>query len=232
MIRVGSVVAHVGYQFGRGGSIPAPTLHFWIDSAADEAEQLVKEFHYSHRIPSNVQMVMTAHLDGGLFGNRGPIAGCVFYSIPPTRWSVPVLELSRLVRHPERSFQLSQLIAASTRAIRSKGLADLLVSFADRQQSHHGGIYQASGWKYDGCRAPSVEGIIVDGEFIPGRSANSRFGTRSVSKLGAMGIIAADKKDEGKHLYWKPLTVAGTKQAETIGLKSTPYPKPKAQATR
>ena len=34
--------------------------------------------------------------------------------------------------------------------------------------------------------------------------------------------------DEGKHLYWKPLMVAGKTRAKRLGLRDEPYPKPNA----
>jgi len=228
--RVGSVKAHGGYQPDGGGSIPAPTLHYRIDSASDEAEALVKNYHYSQRWPGNVQLVMTAHVDGGLFGNRGQAVAAVVYSSPPTRWSESVMELSRLVRHPLFTVSLSALIAASVRAIRKKGLVDLLVSFADVQQGHHGGVYQASGWSYTGCREPAMEGVIVDGQFVPGRSANAKYGTRSPARLAERGITAEAKWDEGKHLYWKAVTETGRAKAATLKLEALAYPKPDVAA--
>lgn len=228
MTRVGSVVAHGGIPSRSGGSTPAPTLHFWVDVGKDEAISMVEKHHYSARWPAAVQMVVTAHRDGGLFGNRGEAVAAVVYTIPPTRWSVDVWELARLVRLPTaQDVQLSGVIAASVRAVRKHQGADLLVSFADVQQGHHGGVYQASGWFYDGQRAAAMEGITVDGQFIPGRSANHRFGTRSPAKLADMGVSAEAKWDEGKHLYWRPVSKTGASKASGLGLKQCAYPKPK-----
>jgi len=167
-----------------------------------------------------VQMVMTAHSGGGLFGNKGDALAAVVYSIPPTRWSEPVIELSRLVRRDDSRLPLSWLIAHSIRAIRRKGIADLLVSFADKQQGHHGGVYRASGWNYAGLRKPASEGVIVGGEFVPGRSAVGRWGTRSVSRLADIGVTAEDKMDDGKHLYWLAVTPKGRQQAAALELEA------------
>jgi hypothetical protein len=182
---------------------------------------LVERYHYSHRWPSNVQLVCTAHESGGLFGTRGDAVAAVVYSIPPTRWSKPVLELSRLVRRDDTKPPLSWLIGMSIRTIRRKHVADLLVSFADHQQGHTGVVYRSANWRYHGKRADSVEGVSVDGLFVPGRSANSRWGTRSVSKLREMGIEAVEVRDEGKHLYWYPVTKAGETYAAELDLCDT-----------
>src|SRR5688572_4958593 len=103
---VDSVAAHGELPVHKSGSIPASTLHFWFGEHAD-AMDLVERFHYSHRWPSNVQMVATAHTAGGLFGNKGECVAAVVFSIPGTRWSEDVLELSRLVRRDGERVPLS-----------------------------------------------------------------------------------------------------------------------------
>lgn len=216
---VASVTGHERRPSAKSGSIPAATLHLWIGET-DEAANLVERYHYSHRWPSNVQFVMTAHESGGLFDNKGRTVAAVVYSIPGTRWSVPMLELSRLVRVDDAIPPLSWLIAQSLRRIKRDRLADLVVSFADVQHGHHGGVYRASNWRHHGIRPASVEGVIVNGTFIPGRSANSRFGTRSPEKLREIGIDAQAKWDQGKHLYWYPITPSGLDAANAVGLQS------------
>jgi hypothetical protein len=102
------------------------------------------------------------------------------------------------------------------------------VSFADWTQHHHGGVYQAAGWMYDGLRDPATDGIFVDGKFFPDRTCNHKWGTRSPDKLRELmpGKVIEKHYDEGKHLYWKSLNVAGKTRAKRLGLKSLPYPKP------
>jgi len=199
-------------------------LHFHVGRYG-EAVELVKRFHYSRRAPSNVQCVGTYHEDGGLFGDYGHAVAACFFSLPPTRWNEEVWELSRLVRDSAPR-PLTALIAQTCRAAKAKG-ADLLVSFADRTQGHHGGIYQAASWAYDGARERRMDGVIVDGRFVPGRSANAAWGTRSPEKLTQLlRKPVAPHYDEGKHLYWRALTKEGNRRAKRLGLKSLPYPKP------
>jgi hypothetical protein len=115
-----------------------------------EADNLVTLFHYSKRPPSNVQQVVTWHEDGGLFGGDGIAVAACYFSIPPTRWSEDVFELSRLVRRPDCNQPLTILISEACNLVKSK--IDLVISFADWTQKHHGGIYQAASWKYAGAR--------------------------------------------------------------------------------
>jgi hypothetical protein len=220
-----SVAAHGVLPTRKGGSIPASSLHYWVDTATNDAIELIERCHYTGRAPDNINLVVTAHESGGLFGDRGRCVAAVVFTNSGTRWRFPVLELSRLVRRDDIRPPLSQLVAFATRVLRRRG-RDLLVSYADVQQGHHGGIYQAAGWTYAGCRSAGSEGVIVNGEFIPGRTANNRFGTRSIPKLAERGIVASDKRDEGKHLYYRVLSNLGKDWARSLGLDDLPYPKP------
>jgi hypothetical protein len=195
----------------------------------DEAVDLVKRHHYSRRVPSNIQFVGTLHDCGGLFGDYGRAVAAVFFCFPPTRWSEPVLELSRLVR-ADQQVPLTQMVAFSCRRLKAMG-HDLLVSFADKTQGHHGGIYQAASWNYAGARERCVDGLIVDGVFVAGRSCNSRWGTRSPAKVSAiLGREVVPHYDEGKHLYWRALGSRGDAKAKRLGLADLPYPKPRLEA--
>ena len=202
-------------------------LHFRVGDVV-AATGLVETFHYSHRMAGNIQLVGTWHESGGLFGDYGPAIAAVVFSIPPTRWSEPVWELSRLVRRDDAKITLSSLISQTVSFMKRSRPCDLLVSFADNTQGHHGGIYQACSWNYAGKRDRSVDGCIIEGTFVPGRSLNSRYGTRSPEKL--KGIVGTQNiephYDEGKFLYWKPLSKNGGRQAATLGLEALPYPKP------
>jgi hypothetical protein len=202
-------------------------MHFRV-GLIGEASDLVEQFHYSGRVPSNIQCVGTWHADGGLFGDQGAAVAACFFSIPPTRWSEDVLELSRLVRHPDAAVALTGLIGATVRHLSRQRLTDLLVSFADATHKHHGGIYQAASWAYAGQRERCMDGLMIDGMFVPGRNANHRFGTRSPTKLRERMPDRSIEPhfDEGKHLYWRPLNKAGRSKAERLGLDALPYPKP------
>lgn len=196
----------------------------------DAADRLVKHYHYSHRIPSNVQLCATWHAEGGLFGDSGPAVAAVYFSLPPTRWSEEVWELSRLVRAEGQPCPpLTGLIAKAVTWCKRKG-AHLLVSFADFTHDHHGGVYQAASWNFHGKRDRQMDGCVIGGVFVPGRSLNSIYGTRSPSRLKERkGIEAEPHFDEGKFLYWKAITKEGKRRAESLGLECNSYPKPTAQ---
>ena len=195
----------------------------------DEVWPLVRDFHYSARMPAAIQHIYVVRSAGGLFGDTGDVLAACIFSIPPTRWAEPVIELSRLVRNPDYREPLSSLIAFSCRHLRRLG-EPLAVSFADWTQKHHGGIYQASGWNYAGMRDRAMDGLIVDGRFVPGRSCVSAWGTRSPDRLRERfpNKVIEPHYDEGKHCYWRALTRIGIKRAGVLNLTSLPYPKPNA----
>jgi hypothetical protein len=190
-----------------------------------EADKLVEVFHYSGYIPSNIQFCATMKRDGIAIAS-------IFYSIPATRWSEEVLELCRLVRNEEIVPKpiLTSLISFSIKQIRRERKFDLLVSFADSTHSHHGGIYQAASWNYHTLRKPSHDGFIIDGDFVPRRTCNHRWGTSSRTKLveilEAKGTSCVPHLDKGKHIYWKALDNNGKRKAERLRLTKSVYPKP------
>jgi hypothetical protein len=220
-----SEVVSRSHPASNGGSIPASALFFRVNEV-EEAKRIVALHHYSRRWAGST-LTGTFHLSGGLFGNCGEtVAACVF-ATPPTRWSEPVVELVRLVRKPGPRVPLSKLVSMTIARVRAMGY-DLAVSFADAAQDHHGGVYQSCGWHYAGKRERAMDGLIVDGVFVPGRSCNSAWGTRSPEKLRTIlpkSTIVAHY-DDGKHLYWKAINKSGKTKATRLGLPSQPYPKP------
>ena len=206
-------------------------ISFWANERED-ADHLVLLHHYSRRVPANIQWCGVAYGKGGLFGNKGNPLAAIFFSIPPTRWAEEVWELSRLVRVPDSCFPLTRLVSWACKAVRTIS-PGLLVSFADSTHKHHGGIYQAASWHYHGKRDSNMDGLVVNGEFVPGRSCNSAWGTRSPCKLKEIfpSYEIEPHYDEGKHLYWRSLNREGQRKAERLGLVSSPYPKPGRQGT-
>jgi hypothetical protein len=166
-------------------------------------------------------MVGSLHLDGGLFGGDGPMVAAAIWTFPPTRWAEQVVELARLVRGNDR-VPLTFLLSRCVRELRHRGY-DLLVSFADKTQGHEGYVYRAGNWRYAGYREKRMDGLIVNGKFIPGRSCNTLFGTRSLDKVRALkpGQTVEPHYDEGKHCYWFALGKRGEAKAARLGLTTT-----------
>lgn len=189
------------------------------------ARRLVLDHHYSARMPACLKLGFGAI-------DRGPprqTMACALYSWATGRWPPNMAwELTRLVRLPEYDQPLTKLISKSVAYIRRNNLIDLLVSFADLEEDHHGGIYQAASWIYSGMRGQRVDGYNIDGNFVPARTCFSKYGTTSLSGIRTKLPKAEVEEhyDQGKHLYWKPLSKQGMAKGVGMGLESVPYPKP------
>ena len=192
--------------------------------SAKDAADLLSAHHYLGRLPK-ATMIVAAVFDGE---NPRPVAA-VFFGFPATKWQVPVLELTRLVRSPECTMSLTQLISFACNKIKQdKNLPQLLISYADPEASHHGGIYQAASWNFHEKRGKYTDGGIVNGVFVPWRTLRHRYGTSSPIQVGLKNpdLNVQVHKAEGKYLYWRALDGRAKGDAKRVGLESNPYPKP------
>jgi hypothetical protein len=204
-------------------------VYTFAEHALAGVRDLVRQYHYSHREKS-CPLVCGGLLISGLNYPPRLIAGCIF-TPSMGKWAVPVAELQRLVRHPDFTPPLTMLISKTVKLLKRRpDCPAIAVSYADSTQGHHGGVYQAASWNYALKRDVSNDGIIINGDFIPGRSCNAKFGTRSADQLQALHPDWVIEKhwDLGKYLYWIPLTKRGERTAFTLGLEKRPYPKPTA----
>ena len=199
-------------------NVPEDNTDRYVFGNNINAQNLVLRYHYSKRLPGSPVCVCTQ------YRNHVAVAA-VFFSSPPTRWSEPVIELSRLVRKEDVEPKpiLTKLISEGVKECKRLKF-DLIVSFADATQGHHGGIYQACSWNYHEQRKSANDGWVIDGEFIPRRTCYAKWGT-SGDKLKE---ILHDRDvvkhfDSGKHLYWKALNKKGRDKAKRLDLRSSPY---------
>jgi len=105
----------------------------------------------------------------------------------------------------------------------------LVVSYADADQNHHGGIYQATNWIYDGLKNSNTMGAFI----IHGKKTHPK----SVHSKGIKQTIEAVKKHldpnatifytKGKHRYLMPLD---SEMRARIMPLAKPYPKRDKQA--
>ena len=213
-------------QVEKGGSTPTPTLlwHYTDTHCLSWIRLLIDRFHYSHRSAS-CPMYYAGLLGSGPNSPPRLYAGVIYTMATARSWTGKAWELQRLVRHPNFRPPLTMLIGRSVRAIRRLPKApNVLISYADAGHGHHGGIYQAANWYFHGKRKRCMDGLVVDGTFVPGRSCNSRWGTRSPSRLAVVLPDASIEAhyDDGKYLYWLPIKTDGSE----LALEKNPYPKP------
>ena len=195
----------------------------WVSHQA--ATFACKAFHYSHSMPCPPTVRLGVFEDGMFIGAvvfaRGANKSIGSpYGLQP----IEVAELARVALR-EHETPVSRIISVAVKLLRRHcpGLR-LIVSFADPEQGHHGGVYQAAGWSYLGETAASQ--IYVDPH---GR----RWHPRMVSTTGLKRVYGelrkvvrtADCRSEtvaGKHRYALPLDDA---MRERLARLARPYPK-------
>jgi hypothetical protein len=201
----------------------------WATHAA--AKYACEHWHYSKSVPVP-PLVKVGVWESGVF------IGVVVFS----RGATPSLlkpyglsqtqgcELTRiaLASHAAPVSRIARLAIAFLKK-RNTGLR-LIVSFADPDEGHHGGIYQAGNWIYSGKSSPSVEYLDANGK---------RWHARMVKQKGwttVNGIVRKTLKPDqcskiikpGKHRYLMPLDPG--MRAKILPL-AQPYPKRPKQAT-
>ena len=188
-----------------------------IDWASHEAAKYACEnWHYSECLPAGKLVKV------GVWEN-GKYIGVVLFSrganntlgAPYGLSQTECCELTRiaLTKHDSQVSRIMKLAFVFLKK-NSPGLK-MIISFADPEQGHNGGIYQATNWIYSGMTTPADE-YIVNGKRMHGRSMRSLYGYH----IGKNFI----KKIKGfsKHRYLMPLD---KEMSDKIAPLAKPYPK-------
>lgn len=193
----------------------------------DEVWPLVRDFHYSRKMPSAIRHCFAWREPGGLFGDSGePIAAAIFGNPVNRNWPQDALELQRLVRVNDCSIKLSTFLAWCMRWIRANTNTPFCLSYADTAENHHGGIYQASGWRFVGARTESCPAFLLpDGTKKHSRQVNRELGSRSISFVAAKKPDWVPVSGKPKNLYVFPLRKRLKPLFEKFGWQDLPYPK-------
>ena len=202
-----------------------------VDWATHEAAKYAcLNWHYSKTMPMPPVVKIGAW-------ERGVFVGVVLFSRGASPYlgnkynleSTAVCELTRVALSKHESF-VTQILAKAIKFLKSNnpGLR-LIVSFADANEGHHGGIYQAGNWVYSGTTNKKADYIGPDGK---------RYRDRQVTGLGVVMQFGKMTKTyttdqckkimlEPKHRYLMPLDKKMRKQILPL---SQPYPKRSKQA--
>jgi len=194
----------------------------WATHAA--VKYACENWHYSKSVP------VPPLVKVGVWENRKYV-GCVIFSrgansnlLKPYGMSQSEgCELTR-VALTSHAVEVSRIIKLAIVFLK-KQCPDLrlIVSFADPQYGHHGGIYQAGNWIYAGDTAASKEywhnGKRLHKRQVSEKGWNIQQGQqRKTVKPSECNII----KTKGKHRYLMPLDAAIRKKIELL---SKQYPK-------
>jgi len=102
----------------------------------------------------------------------------------------------------------------------------LIVSFADQSQGHHGGIYQAGNWIYNGQGDPA-KFYMIRGKLTHPRSIGAKGLVQNIHGARKLDPNATVVNVPGKHRYLMPLD---PKMRAQIAPLAKPYPKRDKQA--
>ena len=192
-----------------------------IDWATYEAAKYaVTHWHYSRSMPAGKMVKVGAWEDSKYIG-------AVLFAYGANQkigspYGLKQIEVCELVRVALTDHQtpVSRIIALSLKYLKkqSPGIR-LVVSYADTGHGHHGGIYQATNWIYEGY-FDGEHSVIVNGRTMHRRRAYSLFGT--TRPKGSVNVPAS-----GKHKYLMPLDDEMRKRIEPL---RKPYPKRDKQA--
>lgn len=166
---------------------------------------------------------------------HGKFIGSIIYGMgasPPFykrihSWlGVGKFEACELVRVALASHEtpVSRLLAISLKMLRRHcPKLRVVVSFADNNENHHGGIYQATNWIYTGLRnAGHRDGYLIHGEKVHCRSMPSRGLRNTLADARKADPNAEPIIGTGKHQYWYPFDSV---VRELLLVQSKPYPK-------
>jgi hypothetical protein len=183
----------------------------------EAATYAVMKWHYSKAMPSG-KLVKIGVWENGRF------IGAVLYGLGATPmlcrpYGLTINETAELVRVAlsSHSATVSRILAISLKMLtRACPKLRVVVSFADKNEGHHGGIYQATNWIYTGESSEAKFGVIG------GKVVHPR--TIAAMKKRDPSSVARMKKTlkQGKYRYVMPLDAEMRSKIETL---RKPYPK-------
>lgn len=188
----------------------------------EAAKYAVEKWHYSRSMPTGKLVKFgvweNAEFVGAIIYGRGAapnllnqygltqMQGCELVRVAMTKHTVPV---SRVLAITLRTMKRTQ-----------PGLR-LVVSFADPDEGHVGGIYKASGWVYTGRMRPAKYFRIL-GKIVHPRSVGAKGVSQTINEVRRLLDPSAEEVwKDGKHRYLMPLD---DKMRAAIEPLAQPYP--------
>ena len=195
----------------------------WATYAA--AKYACENWHYSKCLPSRLQkrVALGAWEAGAFIGvvvfghGANPKIGSP-YGLTITE----AIELTRIALKDGHAAPVSRIVRLALKFLTASqpGLR-LIVSYADQMQGHHGGIYQAGNWVYEGSMK-GVPSLRFRGKVWHAKALRTSFPSLSHSDPRVEKVATGDK-----HKYLMPLDDAMRAQIAPL---AKPYPKRVKQA--
>lgn len=213
------------------------------------AKEIIVKNHYSHKwsLCTHAIGIFYKIDDSDEFMSIDEkLIGCLIYGNPVGRSAaasisdlIPVdsvFELTRLFIHDGYGKNIESYCIARSFDWLKKNRPDIkaLISYADVEQNHRGGIYQASGWIYQGNSSMSLMpnfSISLSNdpyEWIHSRTVFERFGSHNIEHLKkTIGKTFYRKKESTKHryVYFLGNKIENKKYIKSMKHPAKPYPK-------
>jgi hypothetical protein len=196
----------------------------------DECWPLIRDFHYSKRMPSAIRHCFSWREKGGLFGDTGELKVAAVYGNPVQfNWPQDALELQRLVRVEGFEKQLSEFVSWTLKWLKTNTTTPFVLSYADTAEGHHGGIYQSTNFLYvRETLHPISAWLLPNGEKKHPRQVNRELGSCGREYVLNKKPDWVPIKGEPKYLYVKPLRQKTKTLLNRFDWVELPYPKPNA----
>jgi hypothetical protein len=226
------------------------------------ARSFIEKNHYSGRLSScryPIGIFYQSDNEHKFFDEKEEkLIGCIAYGYPIGRrvlgsifkedlelTTKNILELTRLVIYDGYGKNIESYVISQSFKWLKENASDVkvLISYADPEQNHAGGIYQATNWLYQGCGAIQMAPtfslrLSEDEEWVHSRTVYSMYGSSNVEHLKRrIGHTFWLKKEAEKHRYLYFLSSKKDKRLFINNLKhpQLPYPKEainKAEVTK
>lgn len=191
----------------------------------EAARYAVEHWHYSKSLPTPpcnfVGVWEGAKFVGVLIFSRGASDSL---GSPYGLTSTEICELTRVALRKHKT-PVSRIMSIAFRFLTSHnpGLK-LCVSYADPNEGHHGGIYQASNWLYSGKTSPDYKYQDKQGRLWHSRQVSVTGLKKQYGEYRKAPKTSECKKIpiQGKHRYLYPLTAEMKAKIEPL---RKPYPK-------
>lgn len=182
------------------------TARILIGGERDRAKETIRANHYTRSVPSGKSHYVTfedAIIVWSIPANKN-IARFLLRG-PGTVW-----ELARLWAPDghERNL-LTRAISEAVREIKRLENPDALVSYADPNVGHLGGVYRAASWLDHGQSDEARVYLGADGRAVSRRAFHSGKSFLKKAEIEALGYV--EKKLPGKQRFVRPLSRAAKK---------------------
>lgn len=197
----------------------------WATHAA--AKYACENWHYSGCLPAGKLVKVGAWEAGKFIGvvlfGRGATPNL---GRPYNLGQDECVELVRIALTSHKT-PVSRIAALAMQFLRrSNPKLRLIVSFADQSQGHHGGIYQAGNWIYNGQGSPA-NFYMIKGKLTHPRSIGAKGLVQNIHGARKIDPNATVVNVPGKHRYLMPLDEEIRSRIMPL---AKPYPKRAKQA--